>query len=156
HLLLDETYREAVYGDAPVAASAVGLSPKVISCASLSKCHGTPGLRLGWAITGDRALREQLVVGKFSTVISCSPVDEALALHVLAQRDRIIGERRSHLAEGLARTAAFVQANARLVDWVRPDAGALCCLRLKPAMFDDMAVRRFHDGLASEGVRVAS
>jgi aspartate/methionine/tyrosine aminotransferase len=155
-LLVDETYREAVHGSDAVAASLVGLSPKIISCASLSKSHGAPGLRLGWAITRDADLREQLVVGKFNTVISCSPVDEALALKVLAQRDRIIGERRHHLAEGLGRTADWVARNAGLVDWVRPDAGALCCVRLAPSVFGDAAVAGFHEALAREGVRVAS
>jgi aspartate/methionine/tyrosine aminotransferase len=155
-LLVDETYREAAYGDDPVAATAVGLSPKVISVASLSKCHGAPGLRLGWAITRDSALREQLVRGKFNTVISCSAVDEALALKVLEQRESIIAERRRRLAEGHARTAAWVVENNRFVEWVRPDAGALCCVRLKPAVFDDIAVSRFYDGLAREGVRVGN
>ena len=46
YLLLDETYREATYGDDAVAPSAVGLSQRVISCASLSKCHGAPAY--GW------------------------------------------------------------------------------------------------------------
>lgn len=156
HLLLDETYREAVHGDDPVAASAVGLSPKIVSCASLSKCHGAPGLRIGWAITRDAGLREQLVIGKFNTVISCSRVDEALARAVLAQRDRIIADRRRHLAEGRARVADWVRENAGLVDWVRPDAGALCCVRLKPAAFDGAAVGRFHEALAHHGVRIAS
>src|SRR5206468_1793251 len=45
YLLLDETYREAAYGDDAVAPSAVGLSHRVVSCASLSKCHGAPRLR---------------------------------------------------------------------------------------------------------------
>ena len=124
YLLLDETYREAAYGDDPVAASAAGLGTKIISTASLSKCHGAPGLRLGWAITRDPALREQLVLGKFSTVISCSAVDEALALRVLQHSPRIIDERRRRLALGLARTERWVQANAAFVEWVRPDAGA--------------------------------
>jgi aspartate/methionine/tyrosine aminotransferase len=156
YLLIDETYREAAYGDDPVGASAMGLSPRVISCASLSKCHGAPGLRVGWAITRDPALREQLVLGKFNTVISCSPVDELLALKVLQQRDRIIGERRQRLAEGLARTADWVLANAGFVDWVRPNAGAICCVRLKASVFDDLAVNRFYGVLAHEGVRVAN
>ena len=43
---------------------------KVISVASLSKCHGAPGLRIGWAITRDAELRRQLVVGKFNTIVS--------------------------------------------------------------------------------------
>jgi len=156
YLSLDETYREAVYGDHPTAPSAAALSPRVIALASLSKCHGAPGLRLGWAITRDAALREQLVLGKFHTVISCSPVCEALALQVLAQRDRIMAARRRHLAAGLARTAEWVQEHKELVEWVQPDAGALCCVRLKPAIFNDAAVRGFYDVLASAGVRVAN
>ncbi|SEE78499.1 hypothetical protein SAMN05519104_7476 [Rhizobiales bacterium GAS188] len=156
YLLLDETYREATYGDDPIAASAVTLSTNVISVASLSKCHGAPGLRLGWAITRDPALREQLVLGKFNTVISCSPVDEALALKVLQEREPIIAERRELFAAGLARTARWVEENAPFVDWVRPDAGAICCLRLKPAIFDDLSVTRFYGELAKEGIRVAN
>jgi aspartate/methionine/tyrosine aminotransferase len=156
YLLVDETYREAAYGDDPVAPSAATLSSRVISVASLSKCHGAPGLRLGWAITRDPALREQLVLGKFNTVISCSPVCEALALQVFEQRDRLIAERRRMLAEGLAKTAAWVQENSKFVEWVQPGAGALCCVRLKPSAFDDGAVNRFYGALAREGVRVAN
>jgi aspartate/methionine/tyrosine aminotransferase len=156
HLLLDETYREAAYGGDPVAPSVVGLSPRVISSASLSKCHGAPGLRLGWAITRDAALKEQLVVAKFNTVISCSPLDEMLALRVLERRDHIIGERRQRLAEGLALTADWVREHDALVEWVRPDAGALCCVRLKPSAFDDAAVDGFCQALTREGVRVAN
>lgn len=156
HLLVDETYRDAVYGDNEPAASAIDLSRQVISCASLSKCHGAPGLRLGWAITRDPGLREQLVVGKFSTVIACSAVDEALALKVLEQRQPIIGARRRQLADGLARTEAWVREHRDLVDWLRPDAGALCCVRLKPAMFDDAAVTRFYESLPAHGVRVGT
>lgn len=155
-LLLDETYREAVHGAGPASSSAVCLNSRVVSCASLSKCHGAPGLRIGWAITRDPGLRERLVLAKFNTVVSCSAVDEALALKVLRQRDRIIGERRRHLAEGLARTADWVRANAEFVEWVRPDAGAICCVRLKSSVFDEAAVGRFYDVLASEGVRVAN
>ena len=154
-LLVDETYRDAVYGDEQPASSAVALNPRVISCASLSKCHGAPGLRLGWAITRDPALREQLLRGKFVTVIACSRADEALALRVLQQREAISGERRVQLRDGLAQTAAWVDEQSAFVDWVRPDAGALCCVRLKPAVFDDAAVARFYDSLARHDVRVA-
>jgi hypothetical protein len=156
YLLVDETYREAAYGDDATATTAVSLGPKVISIASLSKCHGAPGLRLGWVITRDAALREQLVLGKFNTVISCPPLDEALALRVLDQRERIIANRRTRLADGLARTAAWVQEHSALVGWVRPDAGALCCVRLKPSAFDENAVDRFYGSLAGHGVRVGN
>jgi aspartate/methionine/tyrosine aminotransferase len=153
YLLVDETYRDAAYGDDPLAPTAVTLGPRVVSIASLSKCHGAPGLRLGWAITRDPGLRAQLVLGKFNTVISCSTVDEALALRLLAERERIIGARRRHLAEGLRRTEVWVQENAGFVDWVRPNAGAICCVRLKPSVFDAAAVARFQQAQDGAGVR---
>ena len=154
-LVMDETYREAAYGTDPGASSAVKLAPRVVSVASLSKCHGAPGLRIGWVISRDPALREQLVTAKFNTVISCSQVDEALALEVLAQRDRIIGERRHRLRTNLQIVADWAQRNAMRVDWVRPDAGALCCVRLKRAVFDETAVERFYSAVKPQGVRVA-
>jgi aspartate/methionine/tyrosine aminotransferase len=155
-LLIDETYRNAVYGDDAVAPSGALLGANIIVTGSLSKCHGAPGLRIGWAIVRDAALREQLVLGKFSTVISNSTVDETLALRVLQEAEPIIATRRKHLAEGLARTAAWAERNSALVEWVRPDAGALCCIRLRQSQFDDAAVARFYAALGRLDARVAN
>ena len=49
-----------------------------------------------------------------------------------------------------------MRANNDFVDWVRPDAGALCCVRLKPGVFDEFAVERFYQALANKGTRVAN
>jgi aspartate/methionine/tyrosine aminotransferase len=153
-LLVDETYRHAVYNDDEIAQSAATLSPRVIVTGSLSKCHGAPGLRIGWAIVRDKALREQMVLGKFNTVIANSTIDEMLGLRVLLQADAIIAARRKHLGEGLARTVAWVARNAAMVEWVKPDAGALCCVRLRSDQFDQAAVARFHAALAALDARV--
>ena len=153
-LLVDETYRQAAYNDDEVAQSAATLSPRVIITGSLSKCHGAPGLRIGWVIVRDAALREQMVLGKFNTVIANSTIDEMLGLRVLTQAEPIIAARRKHLGEGFARTAAWVARNAALVEWVRPDAGALCCMRLRSNQFDQAAVARFHAALAALDARV--
>jgi aspartate/methionine/tyrosine aminotransferase len=153
-LLVDETYRQAVYNDDEVAQSAATLSPRVIVSGSLSKCHGAPGLRIGWAIVRDKTLREQMLLGKFNTVIANSTIDEMLGLRVLIQADAIVAARRKHLGEGLARTAAWVARNAALVEWVKPDAGALCCIRLRSDQFDQAAVARFHAALAALDARV--
>lgn len=154
-LLLDETYREAAYGDEATATSPVATDARIVSCASLSKCHGAPGLRVGWAVTRDAALREQLVLAKFNTVISLSRLDEQLALRALARSETIFGARRAHLANGLQRTAAWVEAHAGILRWVRPDAGALCCVRLEPTAFDDAGVERFYAAAEKHDVRVA-
>ncbi|CAL77304.1 putative aminotransferase [Bradyrhizobium sp. ORS 278] len=154
-LLIDETYREAVHGDAAPRPSLVGRDRRIISCASFSKCHGAPGIRTGWVITRDPALRAQLVLGKFNTTISNSVVDEAIALRILRELDTIMRDRRGHLAACLARTAAFVADNGKLIEWIRPEAGALCCVRLRREMFDEAAVARFHRELSVRETRVA-
>jgi aspartate/methionine/tyrosine aminotransferase len=153
-LLVDETYRDAPPGDAPPAASALALGPRVVVTGSLSKCHGAPGLRIGWAVTRDAALREQLVRAKFNTVIACSRIDEALALRLLRRAEADLPARRAQLAAGLARVARWAGEERRRVDWIRPDAGALCCVRLKPEVFDDAAVARFHAALPGLELRV--
>jgi aspartate/methionine/tyrosine aminotransferase len=154
-LLVDETYREASYAPDRATASAATLGPKVITIASLSKCHGAPGLRIGWIIVRDRALREQLTTAKFNTVICCSRVDEALALQVLDQRDRLMVSRSADLGGKRTIAAHWVGSNERFVEWVQPDAGAMCCVRLRCARFDDAGVERFYSTLAEQGVRVA-
>ena len=155
HLVVDETYREAVYGQSEAVPSAASLHPRIISVASLSKCHGAPGLRIGWAITQDPALREQLILAKFNTVISNSTVDEALALRVFDRIDSIFSERQKRLQDGFEHTQSWVSNNSDFVDWIAPDAGALCCIRLKPEVFDPASTIRFYKSLERKGVRVA-
>jgi hypothetical protein len=41
-------------------------------------------------------------------------------------------------------------------DWVRPDAGALCCVRLKPAISDDAAMAHFYEVLTGKRTHVAN
>jgi aspartate/methionine/tyrosine aminotransferase len=154
-LLFDETYREAAYRGNTVTPSAATLSPRIVATGSLSKCHGAPGLRIGWAIARDAALREQLLFGKFNTSICSSAIDEALALRVLERRDALLYARRDYLGSGLAQVTEWVEANGAFVDWVRPNAGALCCVRLKPSAFDETGVARFYEAIGKDGVRVA-
>jgi aspartate/methionine/tyrosine aminotransferase len=150
-LLVDDTYRTAVYGDAPLAHPAVSLGPRVVSVASVSKCHGAAGLRIGWVVTTDAELVAALIMAKAKTVISHSPVSEALALRLFAREDEILAERRSWLAENLAMTEDWVRANSDLVEWVRPDAGATCAIRLGPAVDLD----RFRQETAELGAHLA-
>jgi DNA-binding transcriptional MocR family regulator len=42
------------------------------------------------------------------------------------------------------------------VDWVRPDGGALCCLRRRTEVFDDSAVDRFWAALPAHDVQLAA
>lgn len=152
-VLVDETYREATYGDAPVPRSAAALSPRVVTCASLSKAHGAPGLRLGWLTTTDPALYERLRIAKFYLTIACSAPDEFLAAQLLRRRGDILAPRAARLRRALAELEHWVRDQP--VEFVHPDAGALCCLRLPRHRVPDDAVPAFYARLAARDTRVA-
>lgn len=152
-VLVDETYRESTYGDEPVPRSAATLSPQLVTCSSLSKAHGAPGLRLGWLTTTDAGLYERLREAKFVTTIACSGVDEFLAVRVLRQRTEILAPRAKRLREALDELLHWTREQP--IEIVPPDGGALCCLRLPTDRFSDEAVRTFYGRLAERDTRVA-
>ncbi|GIF76767.1 pyridoxal phosphate-dependent aminotransferase [Asanoa siamensis] len=151
-VLVDETYRDATY-DGAVAPSAAALGPSVVTCSSLSKAYGTPGLRVGWLTAVDPKLYARLRLAKFTTLLGGSGVDEVLAAEVLRRRAEVLGPRRAALREGLSTLTAWA-AGQQAVEVLRPDAGALCCVRLRPDMVPDDGVRRFYAALPALEVRV--
>lgn len=155
-LFVDETYREAAYGRDPAADSFASLGPRIVTGSSVSKALGAPGLRTGWLTVPDGGLRARLGVAKMNTVLSGSSLDEALAAALLRHREKVLAPRRDLLAGALAELSVWCEAERRRIDWVRPDAGALCCLRLRPDMFDDRAVARFWDMLPGHDLQLAS
>jgi aspartate/methionine/tyrosine aminotransferase len=146
-LFVDETYRDATYGDETPPRSAATLDHAIITGGSVSKAHGAPGLRVGWLTVRDPTLRERLTIAKMNIVISGSPLDETLAAAILDNREKILSARRRLLATGLSKVATWVGNQNGLVDWVKPDGGALCCLRLNPDAFDAAGVARFWSAL---------
>ena len=156
YLLLDETFREAAYGAHPAEPSGATLSDRVLSVSSLSKAHGAPGLRLGWISCSDPELLAHLKVGKGKTAISCSILDERLGARILADSQAILSDRNARLGVALAAVEAWVSKNAELVEWVRPDAGGMCCVRLKKSVWDDAGVERFYGLAAARQITLAA
>lgn len=152
YLLVDETYREAAYGSAPVPRSAAGLGPRVLTVSSISKALGAPGLRIGWLTCADGALMELLVRAKMNVSISCSVVDEALAAEVLRRKEDLLRARRHMLAQALERVAAWAEAHRALIEWVRPQGGALACIRLRADVLDAGRVEAFRRALPAHEV----
>lgn len=153
-LLVDETYREATYGQATPPPSFASLDPRVVTTGSLSKAHGVPGLRAGWLTVLDTALHQRLTVAKAHLVLSGSVLDEALAAALLARKKEVLGPRRRLLACNLAAVAAWCRSEAHRLEWVPPQAGALCCARLRPEVFAARAVARLWASLPEHGVRL--
>lgn len=148
YLLVDETYREAVHGHALPAESFASLSPRVLTCASLSKSHGAPGLRIGWLTVPDADLYAQLRLAKFNTAVACGSLDEFLATRLLRRAEEVLASRRAFLVDALAVVEEWAGRRRDLLRWIRPDAGAFCCVQLDPVVFGFDDVRRFHAALA--------
>ncbi|TKC87680.1 pyridoxal phosphate-dependent aminotransferase [Trinickia terrae] len=155
-LFIDETYREAAYGDGAVAGSFAGLDSHIVTGASVSKALGAPGLRTGWLTVEDAGLRSRLTIAKMNIVISGSVLDETLATALLRNRESVLAPRRRLLARALDELANWCEGEHKRIEWVRPDAGALCCLRLRSDAFDDVAVSRFWNLLPGHDLQLAS
>ncbi|MFJ2990614.1 pyridoxal phosphate-dependent aminotransferase [Collimonas sp. NPDC087041] len=155
-LFIDETYREATYGDDVMVDSFAGLDSRIVTGASVSKALGAPGLRTGWLTVADPDLRARLVIAKMNTVISGSVLNETLAAALLRNKESVLAPRRRLLADALEELAAWCEGEHKRVEWIRPDAGALSCLRLRSDVFDDAAVSRFWDLLPGHDLQLAS
>lgn len=155
-LVIDETYREATYGDNDVIKTYAGLRDNIITISSLSKCHGTPGLRIGWLQSNDMKFIEQVTIAKMNTVISNSVLDEFVALKVLKKEFEIFKSRRIHSATGLELTKNWVKQNSKLVDWIEPKAGALCCIKLKEERYTKDRIEEFYTLSKAAGIQIAN
>lgn len=155
-LLIDETYREATYGINEVIPTFAGLHDNIMTVSSLSKCHGTPGLRIGWLYANDADLIQSICLAKMNTVISNSVLDEYVALHVLKNEDQLFQSRRIHSAQGLDLTRKWIEENAEYLEWNEPSAGALCCVRLKESHFDESAIDAFYKSVKEASIQIAN
>lgn len=153
-LLVDEIYRDATHGDALAPASFAAYDPRIITTGSLSKAYGAPGLRVGWLTVADPDLRARLTVAKMNIALSSAALDEALAERILAHRDAILAPRRAFLATALDVLAEWQATQADRLDWVRPEGGAMCCLRLRPDHVADEAVERFWARLSQDQLQL--
>lgn len=155
-LLIDETYREATYGINKVIPTFAGLRNNIVTVSSLSKCHGTPGLRIGWLYSNDDHFIKEVRTAKINTVISNSVLDEYVATQVLKKEPQIFQARRKHAAQGLERTKQWVELNKQLLNWNEPSAGALCCIKLKETKFDQEQIEKFYALSKHAGIQIAN
>jgi aspartate/methionine/tyrosine aminotransferase len=151
-LLVDETYRDLTHGERlPMAAT---LSSRAVSIASISKAYGLPGLRIGWAVTTDPALRETILAAKEQMVICGATIDEHIAGRVLADRDRILLPILREVRERVAVVQAWLDAQS-IFEWVPPRGGAFGFVRFRPDVAVDTSAFYRHL-LADHGTYVGA
>ena len=134
-LLLDETYRELQVGTLPPLGAS--RSKRVISVSSLSKAYGLPGIRLGWLVTRDAALRQTLLAAKEQIVITGSVVDETIGYEAVRRRDEVLAPIRARSAAALALTRRWM-AGQDTFEWHEPRGGVVGFPRVRPGVELDM------------------
>ncbi len=141
HLLVDETYGEMTFGTRLPCAAAC--SPAAISVSSLSKTYGLPGLRSGWLICRDPALREIFLAAKEQIFICTSVIDEEIAFQALQRRDRWLPQIKEHIGAAFRVTRDFI-AGQEDFEWVEPRGGVVGFFRMRHEIAGRTDVDRFY------------
>ncbi|HUA69629.1 MAG TPA: aminotransferase class I/II-fold pyridoxal phosphate-dependent enzyme [Solirubrobacteraceae bacterium] len=124
-LFADEVYRELEHDPRDRLPAACDLDEHAVSLGSISKSYGLPGLRLGWLVTRDSAIRDAVMRIKDYTTICSSAPSEVLAAvalrnrHVLLERNLAIVERNLPLLDD------FFERHRDTFEWVRPTASPI-------------------------------
>lgn len=149
HLLVDETYRDMVFGEKlPLAAT---LGCQVISVSSVSKTYGIPGVRVGWIVNTDAKLMERFLAAKEQIGICGSLLDETAAAAAIAQRHTFLPPLQKRLAAGRETVAAWIARETRM-EWIRPEGGCVSFPRIKSSVKID--IDRFYKELDESAVAV--
>ena len=145
YLLVDETYRDMVFGEQlPLAAT---LSSRVISVSSLSKTYGLPGLRVGWIICRDRELMTRFLAAKEQIHI-CGPLlDEEIAFRYWQCRHEHLPRIRADIRQKFESVKAWMRQQGDF-EWIEPAGGCVCFPRLRRPEAGD--IERFYRVLLQE------
>lgn len=129
-LFCDEMYRGLeLFGRTPLP-SACERAASAVVLAGLSKSHGLPGLRAGWLIIRDPALRARVLNWKFYTSICPPAPSEFLALAALRAHAAITARNRRLIADNLTLAAPFFARHADRFTWRPPLAGSVALVGL--------------------------
>ena len=128
------------------------------ACSPAPRCPrptARPGLRVGWLTVPDPALYEQLRLAKFNSSVCCGTLDEFLAAALLSRADQVLAARGAVLADARGIVERWIKAHTGRLSWLRPEAGAFCCMQLDPGTFGPADIDRFHAISRGSGRMVA-
>lgn len=122
-LFCDEMYRGLENGTMERLASAIDKAPDSIVLCGLSKVYGLPGLRSGWLVARDEALRQRLMGWKHYTTICPPAPSEFLALAAMRAQEALRQRSQAIVDRNLAAADTFFARWSDVFTWRRPQAG---------------------------------
>ena len=123
-LFYDEMYYDLIHSGTPRLKSAADCSPRTIVLSGLSKTYGLPGLRTGWLIIKDEAVRQNIANWKFYTSICPPAPSEFLAVAAMRVKDQLRDKNIAQIERNLALVEEFFSRYPDLFTWRRPLSGS--------------------------------
>lgn len=131
-LFCDEIYRglEVSLEACPSIPSVADIYEKGIVLNGLSKTYGLPGLRAGWLIIRDKAVREKVIGWKHYTTICPAAPTEYLAIRALTIRAALAERSQALVRSNLDACTKFMNLRTSLFRWRPPIAGSTTLLEI--------------------------
>jgi aspartate/methionine/tyrosine aminotransferase len=129
-LFYDEMYHGLVHSGTLPIPSAADLSERAVVLSGLSKTYGLPGLRTGWLVIQDEALRQNVMNWKFYTSICPPAPSEFLALAAWRVREQLRQKNIAQIEHNLALVEQFFARWPELFVWKRPLAGSVALVKM--------------------------
>lgn len=129
-LFYDEMYHGLDHSGTPDIPSAADVCQRAIVLSGLSKTYGLPGLRTGWLIIQDEALRQNVMNWKFYTSICPPAPSEFLAMVAWQVRDQLRQKNIAQIEHNLALAEDFFARWGELFVWKRPLAGSVALVKM--------------------------
>lgn len=130
-LFCDEIYRGLEFE--PTIPSAADLYEKSIVLSGLSKTYGLPGLRSGWLVIRNEALRDELINWKHYTTICPAGPTEFLARKALLVKEKLAERSKAIIRKNLKLCEAFFARFPEHFTWRRPLAGSVAFVEVNLA-----------------------
>ncbi len=125
-LFYDEMYRGAEFDPAvETIPSGADRCERAIVLGGLSKAYGLPGLRCGWVVIRDDAIRDAFVNWKHYTSICAPAVTEFLARIALENGPELLARCRATVAANVEHAERFFATRTDRFTWRRPRAGSV-------------------------------
>lgn len=131
YIFSDEVYRFLEYDEKDRLPALCDIYEKAVSLGVMSKAFGLPGLRIGWVVTSDKKLHEEMASIKDYTTICNSAPSEFLATLALHHKEIILNRNLEILSTNLSYLRTFFAKYNEYFEWVPPIAGPIIFPRIK-------------------------
>jgi aspartate/methionine/tyrosine aminotransferase len=129
-IVADEIYRGAEIEDGESSPTFWGRYDKVIVTSGLSKAFAMPGLRLGWAVAPEDAVRDLWVRHDYTTLTPGIVSDALAGVAMQAEvRELVLARTRTIIRANLPPLEEWIATHADIFDYVRPTAGAIAYVK---------------------------